>query len=300
MKASETARKVIEWSLTGNGFPPRGGLGHTEALAHPDEPLAEAMRTLTGVTAAKFHWGSPPLGDKSPMGPGGAILAASLGALHIPNVAAALLNAAPGADGPGDWLLRHALVSRALPHLEETPPGSGTEDPLATLKRDLLRLSPLTALLTTPAPENQNTVIALVYRLIQQPGSRRWLQLNLARPVDDPGVRDWRRELLGRLQKTEADLETAFVLDVYEAQMIHHAREALEQIREAYSIISDPIAASNEVFLRDALSIAGWWRPLWEMRRSRNDDLRERLHLGYEYLKGLELCSLARKMTGKV
>jgi len=135
-----------------------------------------------------------------------------------------------------------------------------------------------------------------VYQLIKHPASRRWLQLNLAQPTDDPIIRHWRQDLLAQLRRTEGDKETAFVLDVYEAIAIHYSEEAFEQVRLARSVLFDPIAAADEQRLQDALSVANWWKPLWELRRSRNEALRKRIYLGYQYLEGLELYTLAQKL----
>ncbi len=297
MNATKTAISIIEWAMTGSGFPPRGYIGDTDALILPEKPLADAMQMLVKTASAQHCWGAPPLGNPAPLGPGGAILAASLGMLHAPGAARVLLQAVPKADNPGEWMFCHFLVSRVLPFLPDKTQDSSND---ALLKDDLLILSPLTALLTTPLDSMKNAVTDLAYQLIASPPGRRWLQVSLAEPVSDAAIRNWRRELLGRLQKTEGDMETAFVLDVYEALMIHHGKEILEQVADAREVLLDPIAASKEECLGNALSVAGWWRPLWEMRRSRNDDLRARVHLGYEYLKGLELCTLAQKLTGRI
>ncbi|OAD18780.1 hypothetical protein THIOM_005617 [Candidatus Thiomargarita nelsonii] len=153
--------------------------------------------------------------------------------------------------------------------------------------------SPLTALLNTPAAEQQSAIIALVYQLIEHSASRRWLQLNLAQPTVDPIIRHWRQDLLAQLRRTEGDKETAFVLDVYEAMAIHYSEEAFDQVRLARSVLVDPIAAADEQRLQNALSVANWWKPLWELRRSQNEALRKRIYLGYQYLEGLELYTLA-------
>jgi hypothetical protein len=289
MTATETAIKIIKWAINDTGPPPRGDLRKTRALANPSQSLSLAMQTLTTITAAQMCFDSPPLGDKQPLGVGSAILAAAIGARDSPTHAQQIIKTIPPANHPAEWIIRHALASRILPFLNNK-----TAETLST--HDCLLASPLTALLNTPVPSQQNTLIELVYQLIEHPTSRRWLQLNLAKPTSDTATRRWRQELLGQLRQTEGDKETTFVLDVYETLAIHHSEEAFKQVYTARSVLLDPIAAADENRLQQALSIANWWKPLWELRRSRNNELRKRLYLGYQYLEGLELYTLAQKL----
>src|ERR1700691_1728847 len=102
MSATETAIRVVEWAMAGSGPPPRGDPLDPEGLAHPGDRLARALGQLTSITAARLRLGSPPLGDRGPVGPGGAILAAALGVAHAPELVKYLLRAAPEADGDAE------------------------------------------------------------------------------------------------------------------------------------------------------------------------------------------------------
>src|SRR5258708_2161687 len=95
MSAIDTAIRVVEWAITESGSPPRGDLFNTDELARPGDRLTAAMGRLTSITAARLHLGSPPLGDRGPVGLGAGLLAAALGIAHIPELARDLLQAAP-------------------------------------------------------------------------------------------------------------------------------------------------------------------------------------------------------------
>ena len=89
-----------------------------------------------------------------------------------------------------------------------------------------------------------------------------------------------------------------FVLDVYEAMLIHYPEQALQQLRTARAVLTDARAAAEEERLRDTLAVAGWWQPLWALQRSHPEALRARRYLGYEYREGLALVRLAQRLTG--
>lgn len=293
MNATQTAIDVINWTMSGTGSPPWGHLSATLALGKPSKALRVAMQTLTAQTSAKMYWGAPPLHDERPLGVGGAILAAAIGGLHTPNYARQMIPAIPPAANPAEWLLRHALVTRILPFLTQTAP-------LADLKADFFAVSPLTALINTPPPSQQNTLMSLVEQLFERLASRRWLQLSLAQPTDNQAIRDWHQNILAQLRQTEQDQKTTFVLDVYETLMIHHRPAAFKQVRSARRVLRDENASKDEQRLQEALSIAQWWQPLWALRRTRKDEIRQRLYLDYQYLEGLELYTLAQRLRTRV
>ncbi len=123
------------------------------------------------------------------------------------------------------------------------------------------------------------------------------LILHMARPEEEVDVRDWRRVLLDRLRLGDAH-ERSFVLDVYEAMMIHHQEEAMARIRDARAVLTDPEASKDEKRSRDALSAAAWWGPLWAIERSDVDALRARPWLGYAYREGMALHRMSRRLIG--
>ncbi|HEW97317.1 MAG: hypothetical protein DRR16_05305 [Candidatus Parabeggiatoa sp. nov. 3] len=294
MNATQTAINVIEWAFNGLGPLPQGDLYDTPALSHPNQALREAMQTLTVIQAAQMYFGSAPfLGDKKPLGVGGALLAAAIGVLHWPESAQQLLKAVPRAHSSADWIIRHALVARVLPLLAEHSGHAVTH-----LRADLLLVSPLTALVNVPVASQENEMMTLVEQLLEQPASRRWLQLSLAKPTDNRAIRDWRQKILAQLRQTEQDSKTSFVLDVYETLMIHHRSVAFDQVGAARRVLRDPIAAASAQRLQEALSIAQWWQPLWALRRTRKEELRQRLYLDYQYLEGLKLYTLAQRLRG--
>jgi hypothetical protein len=279
MAALETALAVVEWALAGSGPPPRGHLRETQALARPDARLSRALGVLASVTAARLRFGSPPLGDTSPLGAGGAVLAAAIGSVHPPNMARVLADAIPPAHSAAEWLLRHGLLLRARPYI---PP---------KLYEDLLPLSPLTALLDRPAAGQKSALMSLVERLLAHPAGRLSLQLTLAQPTSGRATRTWRTELLDRLRLGDPD----FVLDVYEAGMIHFRDALLAQVEQASAALQDPSVSENN--LADALSIGEWWGPLSMIERSDPEALRARRHLGYDYRAGLALYRTVRRLN---
>jgi hypothetical protein len=284
MSARDTAIRVIEWAIAGSGPPPRGDLFRTEELGLPDGRLAEALGQLTSITAARLRLGSPPLGDPGPVGPGAALMAAALGVAHVPELVQYLLQAVPEAAGDADWVARHGIADRALGYLA---------GPLA----DEFRLvSPLTALLDRPVREQQAQAIAHVLRLIGRREARLALQLALAQPTASPEVRRWRGILLGNL-RLQGDDGRRFVLEVYEAALIHHQAEVLEQVQAAWAVLQNPAASADESRLAEALSIAKWWEPLSALDRSESAALRGRRYLDPSYRKGIKLYRQTESLT---
>ena len=123
------------------------------------------------------------------------------------------------------------------------------------------------------------------------------LQLALAEPASVSCVRFWRHELLERL-RLAGDRGREFVLDVYEAMLIHYSEQALRQVHAARAVITDAQAAADESRLREALAVAAWWESLWALQRSHPEELRARRYLGYDYREGLALYRLAQRLTG--
>lgn len=320
MSGTDTAIRVLEWATFGSGPPPSGDLAEVAELLRPGPGLREAMGRLAAKSSARLGWGSPPLGDPTEPGLGSALMASALGAAQgHPEDAALVLEAVPRARRPGELALRHGLVAEAVRHLPQRPPeveseprseseaepggtadGEESSTPKAPVlfREDWLTLSPITALLGAPAEIQQGELTGLAAELAGQSAGRRWLATVLAEPVDEPAVRAWRRELIGRLRRQGGD-GTELVLDIYEANGIHFAERSLEQVRWARAVLFERFAAEEDADLAEALSIAAWWRPLWEIRRDRPEALRRRFYLGYDYLEGLDLCRLAEQLTGR-
>jgi hypothetical protein len=327
MSATATAIRVLDWAAGGSGPPPIGDLKDPPGLLGPAPGLARAMGRLCALTCARLRWGAPPLGDERPLQLGSALLAAALGAApQDQGDAVSLLDAVLPAVTPADWALRHGLVGTALPFLPtvlpsaladvqtadsrsaphddqgNARPDSGRARPprpaRVPIADDWLRLSPLTALLQAPPEDRRPALTYLAAELIACPAGRRWLVLALSEPSDDPAVRLWRRELLGRLLTGDPQTGPEFVLDCYEATAVHHGQVALAQVRHARAVLTARFGRPDDLGLKDALSVAAWWRPLWELRRARPDELRRRPYLGYAYLEALDLCGLAGQLTG--
>ncbi|MBW4635069.1 MAG: hypothetical protein KME30_25160 [Iphinoe sp. HA4291-MV1] len=289
MSATDTALQVIEWAMMSQearGTPPQGDLSGVEKLARPSATLVQALEQLTAVTAARLRWEMPPLGDNRPIAVGNLIIAAALGTAH-PQLARTLLKGVPTLSCSGDWVVRYGLVTPALSFLTEE------------MADDYRQISPLTAILNRPIAGQETLGVNLALQLLKNSTAKLSLTLHLAQPTTDIKVRCWRTELLNRL-RLGGQTEQSFVLDVYEAAMIYHQQEVMNQVRAAYSTISDRQAASDEENLRDALSIANWWKPLWAIERADVNQLRQRRYLSYAYREGIKLFNLSQKMLGDV
>jgi hypothetical protein len=289
MSAAETARRVIDWAISGIGPLPRGDLRDADDLAAPPPPLREAAQRLVGATAARLRWGHPPLGDARPMSVGAIALAAILGASEPDRakLAEALLPILPESDAMAGYLGRYGLLAPALPHLPES------------MADECRSRCPLTAVLERPAPRQESRAVVMAQRILGDARGRASLQFHLARPTDDARVRRWRADLLDRLRLVD-EPGRRFVLDVYEATMIHHRPAALEQIRKAGEVMRDRLASRDEASLRDAMAVAEWWGPLWAIHRQDIDALRGRPYLHYDFMEGLRLYQLRRRMTGGI
>lgn len=286
MSATNTALRVIEWAMRSHEKGetiPKGDLIETEKLASPSANLIQALEKLTVITAARLRWSMPPLGDNSPIGRENLILAAALGITNPPLVRT-MVNAVPPPSCYGDWVVRYGLVTPALPFLKQE------------IADDCRDLSPLSAILHRPTSGQETSTVSLALQLLKNPTAKVSLTLHLAQPTTDLQVRNWRTELMERLRLNEQ----SFVLDVYEAAMIYHQQEAINQVKDAYGVLIDPQSASDEGRLRDALSVANWWKPLWAVERSQLDAIRARRYLSYAYREGIKLFNLSQKMSGGV
>ncbi|OUL34968.1 hypothetical protein BV372_12740 [Nostoc sp. T09] len=285
MSAIDTALQVIEWATNQevSGVIPQGDLSGIEKLERPSAKLVQTLQQLSIVTAAKLRWSMPPLGDHRPISLDNIIIAAALGTAN-PQLARVLLKAVPAPSCSGDWVVRHGLITPALSFLKDE------------IADDCRLLSPLTTVLNRPIPGQENQAVNVGLQLLQNPEAKLSLTLHLAKPTVDIKIRDWRTQLLDRLRLGKA----TFVLDVYETAMIYHQQEVINQVRTADSIISDRQTAANEEELRDALSIANWWQPLWAIERADVNQLRQRRYLGYAYREGIKLFNLSQRMLGSV
>lgn len=287
MSATETVLQVIEWATANQqapGVPPQGDLSDLEKLEYPSVQLVQALQQLSVVAASQLRWSMPPLGDGRPIGADNLIIAAALGTANS-SLARTLLNAVLAPSCKGDWVVRYGLITPALPFLKEE------------IADDCRQKSPLTTVLNRPISGQESQAINIALQLLKNSAAKLSLTLHLAKPTGDPKVRDWKTELLERLRLVEKQKNQAFVLDVYEAAMIYHQQEIINQVKTAYNIISDRQAASNEENLRDALSIANWWKPLWAIERADINQLRQRRYLDYTYREGIKLFNLAQKMS---
>lgn len=285
MSAIDTVRRVIEWAINRETTtrPPRGDVRAVEQLAHPPAELCRALGQLTALTSARLRFGMPPAGDNSSVELENLIIAAAIGVSGIAELARFLFQAVEFSQSPINWVARHGIIAPALSFLPDT------------VAQDCRIVSPITALLDKPATGQDNEVVEAARKLLNHRVERLSLTLHLAKPVSNPEVRTWRYTLLDHF-RVGTYLEKTFVLDVYEAMMIHHEQETLQQVRSAYSVLTDPKASANTEQLNNALSAASWWGPLWAIERADVDALRSRLYLGYTYRQGLKLFRLSSRL----
>jgi hypothetical protein len=296
VSAATSALAVLRWALaactgageawvergspapTPAGPPPRGDFLAPDELLRPPVELSEALADLGAVAAARLRLGDPPLGDGAPPGLDSLVVALSIATASAPPIAAILLASVPASGRAWEWVLRHALVAPALPHLD------------AELAEGLRAASPLTALFERPPAEGEGMALAACERLLAHRAGRLALGLQLAAPTPDDAVRTWRGRLLARLRHDPAT--RPFVLDVYEAALIHHRDGHLDAVRAAQAalIAGDRVDA--------ALATSDWWGPLWALERADVAALRARPYLGYDYREGLRLHGLARRYRG--
>jgi hypothetical protein len=293
VSAIDTVERVLRWAASPEATrlpPPIGHIIGIRRLAKPPESLCAALAALSAQTAAQLHLPAAVCGDRAPIGVGGLVMAAAIGSTQMPQLARGVLGAVDYATTPCEWVARHAVLAPALRFL---PPD---------VADDCRGLSPFTALLDRPAPGGEANAMQVLHAIVDYQAPRNTperaaLVLHFAGPVSDPGVRNWHTDILARF-RTGGDLQQRFVLDVYEATMVHHLDEALTQIRAARRILCDPVAAADEDLLANSLSLAEWWGPLAALGRTHLTMLRKRRYLGYEYRQGVALFRLARRLTG--
>ncbi len=287
MSAADTALRVVRWALAGEagGPPPRGDLLATDELLHPPAELRSALAELAATAAARLRLGDPPVDAKGGPGLDGLVLAVAIAHADAPALAGALLGGMPRTRNPWEWVVRHALTAPALPYVHPV------------LADQLRARSPLTALFERPPGRQDASAVAAAERLRRHPAGRLALQLRLARPTGDPAIRAWRTRLLERLRLDETG--RGFVLDVFEAAMVHHQQEHLAQSRQALGVFFDPVAARDDARLEDALATADWWGPLRALEVTDIDALRARRYLGYAYREGIKVHRIGRRMRGR-
>lgn len=285
MSAVDGVQRVLRWAMSpSQGPPPRGDLRSPQQLLRPPDELGHLLAQLASTTAATLRLGNPPLGEDERVGLDGLVVAAALANRHLPLVTGALLGRLERRPNVWSLVARHALVAPALAHVP------------IDLAHDLLACSPLTALLDHPPPHQDTPAMGVATRWLRSPVGRVALQLHLARPSTRPAVLAWRARLFDRLRLSRD--RRAFVLDVYEAALIHHEQEHMEMARRALGVFLDPRASRDDRLLNEALAIADWWGPLHALERIDLDALRARRYLGYAYREGIRIYNISRQMRG--
>jgi hypothetical protein len=268
-------------------------------LAHPDEPLRALAARLGAAQVARLGLDTPPLGDDTAPGPYAIWLAAAVTLRAQPALACELARLCPPPQGAWDLALRHGVVEPVLAQLvPDALPGASPGALPHALVDALRTASPLTALLDHPAPGDRDRCVQLAADvLLAHPRGRRLLAHALAAPPG-PGARAavilmWRTHVLDRL-RTGTDTQRAFVLDVYETALAHHRASLLAEVERAHAALA---GTDGQDFER-ALALAGWWRPLWHIRRAWPESLRERPQLDvHGVLAGLRLHGRARALA---
>ncbi len=275
MSSVDSVLRVIEWAIAPAGPPPGGDASAIEQLVRPPESIRTGIGRLIACTTARLRLGSPPLGDNTPATPYTALLALAIAVRAAPDFAQVVMaEAQPSVHGP-ELVARHGVVGPALAHLH---PRVGEE---------LLRRSSLTAALGVPAPGAEGAADALLSKLRADPAGRALLVQTFAQPTKSEFVRRRRASVLDRWRiGSSEDLD--FVLDVYEAMLVHHSKEALAQTEWARQISSGAPGATNRD-IEDAGSIAAFWGPLWHLQRTHMTLLTKRPYLDYAYRRGIRL-----------
>jgi hypothetical protein len=320
MSAIDTALRVIQWAMTDGGKqpPPVGDAHALEQLSNPPDNLKHELAQLTAVTAGRMRLGNPPLGDGTPLSLGTIIIAAAIGLRPFPELAGMILEAVPEPGSPIDWIARHGVVKPVLRFFTNPPPVNHDEKnnqkllrgakgggflekspPVHLISDDFRVLSPLTALLDYPVKGHENLALEAARCLLADRSGRLFLALHLAQPTANRKVRDWHQELLMRFNSGSTS-EQNFVLEVFEAMMIHYKEDAMQQVKAARAIFNDPRACTDEEKVQDAISAANWWQPLWIIKRDNIDILRARHYLDTAYIEGTRLFELSQKLKGGI
>lgn len=285
MSATNTASDVIRWALSGlstSKAPPQGSLNQIEVLSQPSLELCQLLATLAVVTAARLrlNYSNVPLSGDS------IAIAISIGSSNTPALARRLLKLIPETpQAQLDAIVRYGLIAPALPFFSEE------------VADEYRQISPLTEVLERPGPGREGQALTYLQQLLGAPDSRATSVQHFAEPVQDRKLRDWRQTAMSRLWRGTQN-ERAFVLDIYETATIYYQDKMEQQIRLARTTLRNQ-AACDDQQLRQAISIANWWQPLWAIAREDNDALRTRRALGYGYDKGIALFKDAQKLTGE-
>lgn len=314
MSAINTVSNVISWAIDAKTAsvpaPPQGSLELIDELIKPPEKLVSELKHLVALTIAKLRLGNPPLGERGALSTESLLYALAIGLCSHPKVAEFLLRTVSPARNTLELVARHALLEPALPHLPDS------------LKDTFKENSLLTGVLNYPLSFQKNDALKLIDRFVAGPRERQAMLLRFAQPIPDLAIREWRLFVL-RIFRTGDSDQKKFVLDVYEAQMIHYHKQTLDQIKQARNLILNPTfndankkteeklsdnkdnADKNKVVekysfqddyqIRNALSVGEWWEPLYFLDRSSKDDLRSRRYLGYDYRKGIDLYNFCKK-----
>jgi hypothetical protein len=260
-----------------------------EELLSAPAPAAEEATALAATRAARLCWRAPPLGDATPPGPGGVLLAAAGAFAASPPLALALVEACPPPTGTWDLVLRDAVVGPlARAGLDET------------LSEALRARSPLTAVLDRPPPGGGDAAFALVEKLRRHDDGRRAIAGAFSTPGAPAAVRRFREGVMDRLRTSGDEAGADLVLQIYEGALVYHRGPTLAEVATAQASLSgrEP-GAGGEAEIDHALAVAGWWGPLWALRRSAPEALRRRPYLDVEgILEGTRLHGLARALSG--
>ncbi len=279
--------QVLEWAQDPSGPPPGGPLDDIDLTLESLPACNSALAKLVTRFAARHQLDAPPFSETELDSSGPLMLARILGIAWDPRAARIVLSWAnlPDAATPLEALARHVLVEPTLPYLPEV------------LADDLRVASPLTALVDRPASRGVHAVMSLALELLARADARCFLVRTLAQPSSDRAVRSWRAYLMEGLRGHSPESARA-VLDIYETAMVHHREEALNQVREAFVVLSDQHALDDRTRLESTLALGDWWGPLAALARADNEALRERLYLGYEFPQGLELHRAVNRLRG--
>ena len=279
--------EVLEWARDPAGPPPGGPLDGIDLTLDSLAACNTALAQLMTRFVARHHLDAPPFGEAELDSSGPLMLARILGIVWEPRAARIVLSWAnlPDAATPLEALARHVLVGPALPFLPEA------------LADDLRVASPLTALLDRPAARRTHAAMSLALELLVLADARCFLVRTLAQPSSDRAVRSWRADLMEGLRGHSPESARA-VLDIYETAMVHHRDEALNQVRQAFAVLSDQHALDDRRRLENTLALGDWWGPLAALARADNEALRERLYLGYDFPQGLELHRAVNRLRG--
>ncbi|MEU9478253.1 hypothetical protein [Streptomyces sp. NPDC048191] len=287
---SRTVLPVLHWAASDTALP-------LDAVppSDGDDPAA-AVERLASVTAARLRLSDPPLGDARPAELGALLLATAVALRHRPETAVLPLDAVSPPVSARDLLARHGLVGRAL------SAGDPVLAPDERLGAELLRRSPLTGLLLSPAaaPGAEAAEEQVLELLLAHPEGRTTATTALAEPPVGPRAALRRAGLFSRRRFTAEDRR--WVYDVYETALLHHRPHLRARIAHAAAVLlavgplpPGPGARDTEEgrALDAAEAFAEWWRPLAVLTHRHGQEVRARPMLR-DYDDALELCRLHR------